>query len=137
MDGLSVLHKVGSHLTELACVGREPQVAGRVDLDRARPAEGHSDRVRVGPGREHPIVFQALRIPVEDQVDPGIDTAIAHASILRHVATPFGRLANKVIRCSPQDIQRFKLRGFEPPIEVEFHPRGLGCPANFEYYSRR
>ena len=96
------------------------EIAGPVQLEPVDAVERQPDRPRVGARTDDEVVFELpLLGAVVDQVDAGVDVAIGHARVCRHIRAPAAGIAADERVASPgQGVEPLdpscRIRGDEP-----------------------
>ena len=108
-------------LREIARVRLEHKVAV---VDRFRSlshaVETHVDALRVRARREHEIVFELALLAVVDDVDAGIDVAVAHFAETRHAGAPRGRIvAREIVRHGRRRVFADDCSGMSGAVEAQ------------------
>ena len=68
-----------------------------VQPQRVRTAHLETDERRIGAGRDHEVELRLALAAVEDEIDAGIDAAVDHPPVHRHVAAPRARIGTGVV----------------------------------------
>ena len=82
------------------------ELALGIDLHAIRALEVEHDALRIRAGCNDEVVFELALVAVVDEVDAGIDLAVVHLRVGRHVGPPLRRIvADEVIRSSGQFLE--------------------------------
>src|SRR5207253_7579765 len=86
----AILLLVDGRLTHLNFANRrpQPQVAVAVEAELLRAGESHRDLAGIAAGRDFEVIFELPVVAVIDDVDAGIDLAIADPGIHGNVLVP-------------------------------------------------
>src|SRR6185312_15063381 len=87
----------GLLLNHITSSGFQDQVAISVNAQAFCAGNLKLDLFWIGTGRNHEVIFQFMIVAVKNQIDSGIEAAIAHARINWNLRPPLIRPAHKVI----------------------------------------
>jgi hypothetical protein len=86
-------------LHQIAEVGRDDEVSGRIDRELGRALECECDRPIIRAGRDDEIVLELLSVAVVHDVHARVDIAIFDLRIAANARPPFPRvIAEHVVR---------------------------------------